>query len=345
MDQGTTGRDVALTERQRERALGAVVAAAAGDALGAPYEFLAPIADSDDVEMTGGGVLDWEPGEWTDDTSLAIVVLEAAAAHPDHDLLAVSSQDQIARDWYTWSLGTPDIGALTSTVMRKAAARALENGHQAPRAEDFRAAALSAHEDLPLVAGNGALMRTYASVLPSLSRTDDEAVRTIDTICRLTHVHQDATEASILWGMAVRHAILSGELDVRVGLKHLDAERAGAWLTRIEEAESAPPTTFRRNGWVVGAFQAAWSSIAAQLPVPEGKFAQREMLSRVLENAVRTGYDTDTVACVAGALIGAALGPKAVPPEWRRALFGWPGYELTELVGLARRVLDPAQEA
>lgn len=335
---------MALTPPQRERARGAVVAAATGDALGAPYEFQAPIPDSDDVEMVGGGVLDWQPGEWTDDTSMAIVVLEAAAAAPGrHDLRVDSAQDQIAREWYSWSLGTPDIGTLTSAVVRRAADRTRAAGHYAPHAEDFREAAASAHEELPRIAGNGSLMRTHAAVLPYLEASEDEAAAGIDIVCRLTHVHPDTTEACLLWGLAVRHAILTGEINVRRGLHRLSEERRALWVDRIEEAEGGYPHEFRRNGWVVHAFQAAWSAIHRAGPIPEDKFARRQMLVTALEAAARAGYDTDTVACITGALIGGALGVKAVPPEWRRVLFGWPGYEVDELIALTDRVITPTE--
>ena len=331
-----------LDPRQRRRAVGTVVAAATGDALGAPYEFQAPVPDSEDIDMIGGGILGWQPGEWTDDTSMAIVVLEAAAAASDgHDLRVESAQDHIAREWYSWSLGTPDIGTLTSTVVRRAADHARAAGHYAPRAADFRAAAQAAHDDLPANAGNGSLMRVHASVLPYLLSPDEDLAEAIELVCGLTHVHEDTLEACMLWGFAVRHAILTGELDVRVALPQLPEERRVLWAERIEEAERAHPAHFRRNGWVVGAFQAAWSAITLAGPIPEGKFAQREMMVRALDAAARAGYDTDTVTCITGSLVGAALGDKAVPPEWRRVLFGWPGYEVDELEGLVERVIAP----
>ncbi|MGP9537569.1 ADP-ribosylglycohydrolase family protein [Brachybacterium sp. AOP43-C2-M15] len=331
-----------LSAAQRQRAVGAVVAAAAGDALGAPYEFQPPVVDSEEVEMIGGGILDWQPGEWTDETSMAIVVLEASLAASDgHDLRIETAQDHIAREWYSWSLGTPDIGTLTSQVVRTAADLARESGHYAPRAADFRRAAEAAHEELPASAGNGSLGRVHASVLPYLLSSEDDAVEGIEAVCRLTHVHPETLEACTLWGLAVRHAVLTGEMDVRVGLPRLPEGRRAAWGEWIEEAEESSPVRFRRNGWVVGAFQAAWAAIVGMGPIPEGKFAQREAMVAVLEAAVRAGYDTDTVACIVGALTGAALGPKAVPPEWRRALFGWPGYEVDELWGLVERVIEP----
>ena len=44
-----------------------------------------------------------------------------------------------------------------------------------------------------------------------------------------------------------------------------------------------------------------------------------------LEFAVRGGNDTDTVAAIAGGLIGAVYGSQVIPEEWRNKLHGWPG--------------------
>ncbi|SLM91796.1 ADP-ribosylation/Crystallin J1 [Brachybacterium nesterenkovii] len=330
-----------MTSAVRARALGSVIGAATGDALGAPYEFQGPIPDSDDVAMTGGGVLGWDVGEWTDDTSMSIVVLEAAAAASlGHDLRLPSSLDQIAREWYAWSMGTPDIGAMTSKVMGAAIARAVADGRSLPTAADFEAAAHCVAEHTTNNAGNGCLLRTHAVALPYLHADDEVLVEAVLAVCRLTHQGPDVEEACILWTFAVRHAILTGEVDVRVALDLLEPERAELWAQRIEEAETAVPTAFPRNGWVVHAFQAAWSAIHGVLPIPRGKFAQRAAMTEALEAAVRAGYDTDTLASITGGLLGAALGHKAIQPEWRRALFGWPGYEVSELISLVERVID-----
>lgn len=316
--------------------------AAVGDALGAPYEFQAPIPDSEDVSMIGGGVLGWDVGEWTDDTAMTLVLLEAAAAAADRrDLHLESTLDQIAREWYSWSIGTPDIGSLTSRVVSDAVARAVDDGHAVPRARDFTAAARLASEHTSQNAGNGSLMRTHAVALPYLHRSDEELAEAVLTVGRLTHRGPDVEEACLLWTFAVRHAIRTGELDIRIALPRLDPERASLWTLRIEEAESAQPVAFPRNGWVVHAFQGAWSAVHGVGPIPPGKFAQRAAMTAALESAVRAGYDTDTVASIAGGLLGAALGPKSVQPEWRRALFGWPGYRVRELAALAERVVGP----
>ena len=53
---------------------------------------------------------------------------------------------------------------------------------------------------------------------------------------------------------------------------------------------------------------------------------------------MRGGGDTDTVAAIAGGLLGAVYGASAVPAEWRRVLHGWPGLHTRDLVELASAI-------
>lgn len=76
--------------------------------------------------------------------------------------------------------------------------------------------------------------------------------------------------------------------------------------------------------------QAAWSAI---WHTREGEDATH--VARSLERAVRIGGDTDTVAAIAGQLLGARYGASAVPWQWRRILHGWPGLRTADLVRLA----------
>ena len=128
----------------------------------------------------------------------------------------------------------------------------------------------------------------------------------------------------MLWSLAIRHAILFGEYDVRAGLDLLSAEGAAYWAERIDEAETGPPGRFTPNGWVVTAFQAAWSAISHTPDLPAA-----------LATAIAIGDDTDTVAAIAGALVGARWGASAVPTEWRQVLHGYPGVTGQRLVELA----------
>lgn len=87
--------------------------------------------------------------------------------------------------------------------------------------------------------------------------------------------------------------------------------------------------------------QAAWSAITTT-PVPQNDPAagvfRADHLRRALDAAVRAGYDTDTVAAIAGGLLGATYGASAIPGQWRRVLHGWPGLTAHDVVALATRI-------
>jgi ADP-ribosyl-[dinitrogen reductase] hydrolase len=128
---------------------------------------------------------------------------------------------------------------------------------------------------------------------------------------------------------------------VRIGLQYIDIERQELWAARLDVAEASQPADFTNNGWVVEALQAAWSAIATT-PIPQddpatGAF-RVDHLRLALDAAVRGGNDTDTVAAIAGWLLGAAYGASAVPAEWRRVLHGWPGLSTRDLIDLASAI-------
>ncbi len=72
-----------LSSAHVDRATGALLATAAGDALGAGYEFRPPMPATTPVRMVGGGGFGWAPGEWTDDSSMAIVIAQIATTGTD----------------------------------------------------------------------------------------------------------------------------------------------------------------------------------------------------------------------------------------------------------------------
>ena len=86
-----------MTSRN-DRVEGVLLATAAGDALGAPYEFQPARGPGLEVAMVGGG--GWEPGEWTDDTAMAIAIAEEAATGAD--LRDEAAQDAIVARWHGW---------------------------------------------------------------------------------------------------------------------------------------------------------------------------------------------------------------------------------------------------
>lgn len=311
-----------LTTPVAHRAAGVMLAMACGDALGAPYESAPPMPDGTPLVMSGGGPLDWEPGEWTDDTAMAIPLLRAAA--DGKDLRREDVQDDIARQWIEWARSAKGVGAQTSAVLASAE----------PTAAGLRRAAREYHDSHGgRSAGNGSLMRTAPLALAYLSNPFAlaEAARTFSD---LTHVDPDAGDACVLWTTAIRYSVLTGELDVRIGLDALPAERRAVWAERIREAEHSAPADFEHNGWVVEAFQAAWASMMNVRLLMDVDHSEADLLRQSIENAVRGGRDADTIAAIAGALAGARYGVSAVPAEWRTLVHGWPGLRGTDLVRL-----------
>ncbi|MFC9335830.1 ADP-ribosylglycohydrolase family protein [Arthrobacter sp. NPDC057009] len=318
-----------LNSLQKDRAAGVLVTLAAGDALGAGYEFGAPLPDGTPVSMKGGGPFGFAPAEWTDDTSMAIALAEALVDSPSEPGSA-GALTATVRAWTRWAADAKDVGAQTRSVIAAARRLAAAYGRSEADASDFTAAADDFHARTGRSAGNGSLMRTAPLALAYLDRSPSELMAQAGVISALTHADVDAQEACGLWCVAIRKAVLTGELDVRSGLDLLPAARAAVWLERIETAERSRPRDFARNGWAVEAFQGAWSAIHFTSASASGP----THLRAALEEAVRGGRDTDTVAAIAGGLVGAAYGFSAIPFEWWRHLHGWPGLRARDLMVL-----------
>ncbi len=291
---------------QADRCAGTVLAAAAGDALGAGYEFGPPLSADTAVEMKGGGAFQFAPGEWTDDTQMSAAVLTPLAA-------GNTSLELIESGFRAWfDSGPADVGSQTRGVLSKP-------GPLIEAAASYQASDRDA-------AGNGSLMRTGPVALAHLG--DRPAIASLAAdVSALTHPHADCQDACVLWSLAVDTAIRTAPPDapfdwvhaVRQGLDLVPDDRQARWSDLIDEAVADPPIAFENNGWVVHAFQAALSAIV-HTPVPDREPCRH--LQHSLETAVRCGGDTDTVAAIAGSLLGARWGATAIPLSWRRVLHG-----------------------
>ena len=282
-----------------DRTAGLLLGLACGDALGAGYEFGPTLDESVPVHMIGGGIGDFEPGEWTDDTAMALCITRALAT--GGDFLTEAGLNAVADNFHDWIDSHPkDIGVQTRNVLSLAPSRS---------AADLTRVAHERFERYPdHSAGNGSLMRTAAVALGCFD--DDarlaEATRAVND---LTHPDPVCAEACVLWTLACAHAVRHGNFDgVHRSLDHLPPDRAAWWRDRLLEAESRPAESFVRNAWVVEALQTAWSVIA-RTPVPDDRPTDHFKLAT--EAAVRVGNDTDTVAAIAGSLLGARWGLSA----------------------------------
>lgn len=319
----------AMDSTTSDRSAGVLLGQACGDALGVPYEFGTPPGDDELAEMKGGGLGPYQPGEWSDDTQMALCIARVAAK--GLDLTSDEALDEIAAAFLDWgSHGASDIGNQTRAVL--SAAR--QGG--GPAGKRLRDAAMDYASRNPRSAGNGALMRTSVVGLTSLDDRDATA-KAARAVAELTHGDPLAAESCVLWSEAVRVAVTEGRFELFAGLDLLPEDRRDQWRGWIEQATDADPRQFRPNGFTVTALQAAWAAISStpepELDPSEGSYPCLH-LQHALHNAVRVGDDTDTAAAIAGGLLGARWGSSALPWNWRRVVHGWPGMAVRQLVSL-----------
>lgn len=298
------------------RAAGVLLGLACGDALGVPYEFDRLRLDAGERPAMLGAGPDSGPGEWSDDTAMAVAVAEGLLAGGSLE----ERLDRIGARFLDWHRSSPPhIGVQTRAILGRAAGSA----HRGLGAT-LIAEATAYAQTHPHAAGNGALMRTAPVALAHLADPTAGAA-TAAAVARLTHADPRAVESCVLWTEAVRVAATRGVLDVAGGLELLPDTSRPFWSDVLAEAAAGDLARFHPNGWTVRTVQVAYGAILR---------ADAD-LEKSLATAIRVGDDTDTVAAVAGSLLGALHGAAALPRQWLAALHGWPGHRADDLRRLA----------
>lgn len=148
-----------LDSRQTDRAVGALLGAAAGDALGVPYEYGSRALDGE-ARMLAGGLGGIAPGQWSDDTEMAAVIAQVAATGAD--LRTEDALEQVARGFMAWYVDDPpDVGVQTRRLLSAA------SDQPGPAAPTLRRLEADLHARTARTAGNGSLIGPP----PSRSRT------------------------------------------------------------------------------------------------------------------------------------------------------------------------------
>ncbi|WP_432038845.1 ADP-ribosylglycohydrolase family protein [Streptomyces cucumeris] len=275
-----------------ERAAGAVVGSAVGDALGAPFEFGPAGAFSARFpgcgaggEMCGGG--GWDPGEATDDTQMAVLVAESLVEHGGLDLPDVFARFQ------RWAVSEPkDIGLQTEDV--------LTNGlpWEAAAAEHFRVSARAA--------GNGALMRAATSAVRFARDGRRATMDAARRIAALTHGDRAAWEGTAVFHELVRQALHGGDpLAALPGVLDLVHPGHRERYATVLAPDWHPGLATEFNG-------AVWPCLGSAVWALRTTGGYEE----AVRAAIDLGGDTDTVAAVTGGLAGARYGVGAIPVRW-----------------------------
>jgi ADP-ribosylglycohydrolase len=304
---------------QADRVTGSVLALAIGDALGYPHEFrtVAQVRR----EIGPEGITDFvalqdrrftrpmfagpahPPGTFTDDTQMSVAVAEALleAADAGHEALMQAMARHFV-DWYFGDDNNRSPGETTGIACQR-----LRDGVPWDRA------------GVPASKGCGANMR----VAPiGLFYGDlDEVARVAADCARITHAHPTALVAAEAAALAVALA-LRGEApaaihDViarRIAGRAPDLE---ALWTRLPGLVSTPPGTvlvdLEHNPDGLGAAWVADEAIASAFYC---FWRHPDDARACLVEAVNTDGDSDSIATIAGSLVGARNGLAALPPAW-----------------------------
>lgn len=281
---------------------GCMLGLAAGDAVGTTVEFECPGTFPPVTDMIGGGPFNLRPGQWTDDTSMALCLAVSLLACQGFD--AHDQMNRYIRWWREGYLSSNgecfDIG---NTVRRSL--------NRFQRTGDPYAGATE-----PNTAGNGSLMRLgpvalYFAADPEQaiarcaesSRTTHGAVACLDA-CRyfggliigaLQGVARDALLAS-------RYTPVDGLWDRTPLCPEIDAIAAGSFKHK-------QPPEIAGTGYVVESLEAALWAFHASTTFEEGCLL-----------AVNLGQDADTTAAIYGQIAGAYYGVEGIPAPWRQRL-------------------------
>ncbi|NLE43184.1 MAG: ADP-ribosylglycohydrolase family protein [Chloroflexi bacterium] len=266
------------------RAQGCLLGQLAGDALGGMVEFEGPEQIRREHpaglrKLVDGGHWDTIAGQPTDDSEMALTLARLLVDQSKYD------REVIFKGYVSWLDSDPfDCGGTVRSGLR---------GHPNPKSQ-----------------ANGAMMRISPLGIFGANYDLEQVAEWACQDAALTHPNWVCKQANTLFAMAIAHAIRTGcgtqDLYHQIVAWAQDTSVAPKLLKVIHGAANAPPTEYvHQQGWVLIAFgNALWQLLHAP------------NLEEGVVDTVMRGGDTDTNACICGALLGAVYGRDAVPEQW-----------------------------
>jgi len=282
-----------------DRHLGALFGLALGDALGTTLEFKPPGSFAPIADMIGGGPFGLKPGEWTDDTAMAMCLAESLLSQSGFD-----ARDQIDRyrQWYRagyWSCRDHcfDIG---NTV--RAAIETFECMGE-PYAGSID----------PHTAGNGSLMR-LAPVPLYYANDPAKAPKMSAESSRTTHQAKACLDACSYFGGLIIGALQERSKEELLSPGFTPLKAATPYCTEIQTValgsfKTKEPPAIRGTGYVVDSLEAALWAFHKTNNFRDGALF-----------AANLGDDADTTGAIYGQIAGAYYGFGGLPEDWLEKL-------------------------
>ena len=293
---------VQSTVSRKSRFLGAVLGLAAGDAVGTTVEFKPRGSFSPVTDMVGGGPFKLLPGQWTDDTSMALCLGQSLL-----DKHGFDPMDQLRKYVQWWQHGYMsstddcfDIGGTTCAALSRFT-----------KQEQPWCGSTDSQK-----AGNGSIMR-LAPVPMYFAFDPKQALEHCANSSRTTHGALTAVDGCRYLGALLLGALAGEKKDVLLGDHYSPVP--GYWQKQplVQEIAQIAGGSFwtksereiKGSGYVAQSLEAALWCLAHTGSFEEGCL-----------KAVNLGDDADTTAAVYGQLAGALYGAEAIPGRWRSHL-------------------------
>jgi len=281
---------------------GCLLGLAVGDALGTTLEFRSPGTFEPINDMIGGGRFQLDPGQWTDDTSMALCLAESLVEAGGLDPI-----DQLERYsqwlWYGHMSCTGTSFDIGNTV-RQALLKFEKTNEPCCGSTDAYSA------------GNGSIMR-LAPVPLCYARSPKEAIEKSGESSRTTHAATVCVDACRYFGGLIVGALAGAPKDTLLSERY--SPIPGYWsespLTKEIDAIASgsfkvlEPPAIQGIGYVVKSLEAALWAFYKSNSFKEGCLL-----------AVNLGDDADTTGAVYGQIAGAFYGEEAIPALWREKL-------------------------
>jgi ADP-ribosyl-[dinitrogen reductase] hydrolase len=287
---------------QRDRFHGALLGLAAGDAVGTTVEFKRRGSFPPVTDMVGGGPFNLKPGQWTDDTSMALCLGQSLLDRKGFD--PVDQLQKYVRWWKDGYMSSKeycfDIGNATSGAL----SRFERTGEPFCGSTD------------PNSAGNGSIMR-LAPVPMFYFNDPAQALEKCGLSSKTTHGAPAAVDACRYFGALILGALAGESMEVLLRshfspvpdywemnplCPEIDKIAGGSFLNKSER-------DIRGTGYVVQSLEAALWGFAESTSFADGCL-----------KVVNLGDDADTTAAVYGQLAGAFYGCESIPEKWRNKL-------------------------
>jgi ADP-ribosyl-[dinitrogen reductase] hydrolase len=290
---------------RRERAVGAIIGLAVGDALGATVEcewstdIYARYGERGQTEMRGGGPHHLPVGAYTDDTAMMRCLMESLLA-TNHNIAKTAQMQlnpyDLAQRFVRWmDSRPPDIGRTVRASLLQ-----IKEGVSPLRSGDAN----------PANQANGAVMRCAPiAVLFHQPNHFPKLVTASLLSAYPTHRSAVSVHGCILVNKLIAELIMQGGPFNRAYFKAKAATANPEWQTHLAswEADSCP--NLGNAGWVVSTVLSAFHCVLTTSSFEEA-----------VVKAVNGGRDADTVGAVTGAIAGALYGEQAIPPRWTHLL-------------------------